>query len=139
MFSYLETKHLDVHESEGVVCCQEAADPEDELAGEVTQLGQEAVQEEGQGEAAHRDSDACRYSLVSQICPEPPVLIFTDGIDYGLYNLTDTLLHVEADVGKVRHVPLVDVGEVMRHQQLVQAVLVARQLVHTRPEAREGT
>ena len=57
---YLEAKHLDVHESEGVVCCEEAADPEDELAGEVPQLGQEAVQEEGQGEAAHRHRHACR-------------------------------------------------------------------------------
>ena len=68
-----------------------------------------------------------------------PVLIFTDGIDHGLYNFTDALLHVEADVGKVRHVPLVDVGEVVRHQQLVQTVLVTRQLVHTRPGAKEGT
>ena len=117
---YLETKHLNVHESEGVVCCEEAADPEDELAGEVPQLGQEAVQEEGQGQAAHGDRH-------------------TDGIDHGLYDLTDALLHVEADVGKVRHVPLVNVGEVVRHEQLVQAVLVTRQLVHTGPEAKGRT
>ena len=65
--------------------------------------------------------------------------MITDGIDHGLYNLTDALLHVEADVGKVRHVPLVNVGEVVRHEQLVQAVFVARQLVHTRPEARGRT
>ena len=94
IFLYLESKHLDVHESEGVVSSEEAADAEDELPGEVPQLGQEAVQEEGQGQAAHGDRDP-------------------DGIDNSLHYLTDTLLHVETDIGKVCHIPLVNVGEVV--------------------------
>ena len=56
---YLEAKHLDIDQSEGVVGCEEAADAEDELAGEVPQLRQKAVQEEGQGQAAHRDRNTC--------------------------------------------------------------------------------
>lgn len=43
----------------------------------------------------------------------------TDGIDHGLYDLTDGLLHVETDEGEVGDVPLVDVGEVVGHKQLV--------------------
>ena len=57
----------------------------------------------------------------------------TDGIDHGLYDLTDGLLHVEADEGEVGDVPLVDVGEVVGHKQLVQAVFVTGEVIHTRP------
>ena len=57
----------------------------------------------------------------------------TDGVDHGLDDLTDALLHVETDVCEVSHVPWVDVAVVVGHEQLVQAVLVAPQHVDLGP------
>ena len=59
---HLEAEHLDIDEPEGVVGGEEAADAEDELAGEVPQLRQEAVQQEGQGQAAHGHGHPCTHA-----------------------------------------------------------------------------
>ena len=132
--SHLEAEHLDIDEPERVVGGEEAADAEYELAGEVPQLRQEAVQQEGQGQAAHGHGHPCTHAALHAAGHVTHVSV-TDGVDHGLDDLADALLHVETDIGEVCHVPGVDVAVVVGHEQLVQAVLVTPQHVDLGPAA----
>ena len=105
----LYSKHFHIDQPEGVVGREEGADAEYELAGEIPELGEETVEEEGESEAAHGDGHA-------------------DGVDDSGNNLTNTGLSGHTDVGKVGHVSIQNVTEFVGHQQLVNAIFVRGEL-----------
>ena len=106
----LHPQQLQVDQPQGVVADEEGTHPEDELAGQVPELWEEAVEEGGEGETSHAEGDPSR-------------------IDHRLHQLGHALLQVQADIGKVHHVPLVNVTVVVAHQQLVHTILQIQRLL----------
>ena len=102
----LDAEHLHIDESERVVSSEEGADAEDELAGEVPQLREEAVEEEGEGEAAHGDGHA-------------------HWVDHGVDDLTHTGLSLHANPGKVGHIIAGNfVAEVVSDEKVFNAIFL---------------
>ena len=60
------TEHLNPHQFQGVICAEKCTNSQDKLSSKISELRKKTVEQEGECQAAHRDSNACNDDISYQ-------------------------------------------------------------------------